>query len=119
VPIKVRGGMTVAVLETQKPAGDGPWTSEEITILESVGEQLGVALENARLFEETQRSAQRERIAADLSSKIWASTDVDTILQTAVRELSSALSASEGSISLTLSEELQGPDNSQDGEGEV
>jgi GAF domain-containing protein/HAMP domain-containing protein len=119
VPIKVRGGMTVAILETQKPVGAGPWTSEEITILESVGEQLGVALENARLFEETQRSAQRERIAADLSSKIWASTDVDTILQTAVRELSSALSASEGSINLTLSEELQGPDNSHDGAGEV
>jgi GAF domain-containing protein/HAMP domain-containing protein len=118
VPIKVRGGLTVAILETQKPIADGPWTKEEITILESVGEQLGVALENARLFEETQRSAQRERIAADLSSKIWASTDVDTILQTAVKELSSALSASEGSISLTLGEELQGPDNSHDGAGE-
>jgi GAF domain-containing protein/HAMP domain-containing protein len=118
VPIKVRGGMTVAVIETQKPIANGQWTREEITILESVGEQLGVALENARLFEETQRSAQRERIAADLSSKIWASTDVDTILQTAVKELSSALSASEGSISLTLGEELRGPDNSHDGVGE-
>lgn len=119
VPIKVRGGMTVAILETQKPLANGSWTKEEITILESVGEQLGVALENARLFEETQRSAQRERIAADLSSKIWASTDVDTILQTAVKELSSALRASEGAISLTLNEELQEPENSHDGAGEA
>lgn len=118
VPIKVRGGLTVAVLETHKPMADGPWTSDEITILESVGEQLGVALENARLFEETQRSAQRERIAADLSSKIWASTDVDTILQTAVKELSSALSASEGSISLTLGDDLKAPGYSQEGAGE-
>jgi HAMP domain-containing protein len=38
VPIKVRGGMTVAVIETQKPRVDGPWTTEEISILESVGE---------------------------------------------------------------------------------
>jgi GAF domain-containing protein/HAMP domain-containing protein len=119
VPIKVRGGYTVAVIDTQKPASSGPWSREEITILEGVGEQLGVALENARLFEETQKSAQRERIAADLSGKIWASTDIDTILQTAVKELGSALSASEGSISLSLVEKLGETDTSIDRAGEA
>ena len=119
VPIKVRGGYTVALIDTHKPISSGPWTKEEIAVLEGVGEQLGVALENARLFEETQRSAQRERIAADLSGKIWASTDIDTILQTAVRELGSALSASEGSISLSLAEGLGETDNSNDRAGDA
>ncbi|MEN8242126.1 MAG: GAF domain-containing protein [Chloroflexota bacterium] len=119
VPIKVRGGYTVAMIETHKPVASGQWTEEEITVLEGVGEQLGVALENARLFEETQKSAQRERIAADLSGKIWASADIDTILQTAVRELGTALNASEGSISLTLLDELGETENPIDRAGEA
>jgi GAF domain-containing protein/HAMP domain-containing protein len=119
VPIRVRGGHVVAVIETSKPFSAGPWTREEMEVLEGVSEQLGVALENARLFEETQRSAQRERISAELSGKIWASTDIETILQTAVRELGTALSASEGSISLTLQEESIGSDDSSDGASEA
>ena len=105
VPVRVRGGVTVAVIETIKLQSAGPWTKEEINILESVSEDLGIALENARLVEETQRKAQRDRIAAELASKIWASSDVDNILQTAVRELGSALQVSRGSIQLTMPEE--------------
>jgi len=105
VPVRVRGGVTVAVIETQKTKSAGPWTREEINVLESVSEDLGIALENARLVEETQRKAQRDRIAAELASKIWASSDVDNILQTAVRELGSALQVSRGSIQLAMPEE--------------
>ena len=109
VPVKVRGGTTIAVVETQKPKSAGPWTKEEITILESVSDDLAIALENARLVEETQRKAQRDRIAAELATKIWASSDVENILQTAVRELGSALQVSRGTIQLTLPKEtLQG-----------
>ncbi|MEK6220847.1 MAG: hypothetical protein N2D54_01195, partial [Chloroflexota bacterium] len=78
---------------------------QEIQFLESVIEQIAAALENARLFEETQRLAQRERISADVSGKVWASTDVDNILQTAVQELGKALNASGGSIKLRIPEE--------------
>jgi GAF domain-containing protein/HAMP domain-containing protein len=102
IPIKVHGGTVIGVLETHKPASEGPWTSDEINLLETIGEQLGIALENARLFEETQRLAYRERIAADVSGKVWASTDVDTILQTAVQELGRALNVSLGTIRLEI-----------------
>ncbi len=115
VPIKVRGGTPIAVIETQKAVKDGVWSADEIDILESVSEQLGMALENARLFEETQRSAQRERITADLSGKIWASTDVNNILQTAIRELGSALNVSKGTISLKLPEEAAPGQKKTDG----
>ena len=107
VPVKMRGGATIAVVETQKPKSAGPWTKEEITILESVSDDLAIALENARLVEETQRKAQRDRIAAELATKIWASSDVENILQTAVRELGSALQVSRGTIQLALPEDFQ------------
>ena len=103
IPIKVRGDTVVGVLETSKDASSGGWTDEEIDLLDGLSEQLGLALENARLFEETQRLAQRERIAADVSGKVWASSDVEAILQTAVQELGQALNVSEGVIQLDSS----------------
>ncbi|NIV11426.1 MAG: GAF domain-containing protein [Aliifodinibius sp.] len=106
VPVRVRGDVTVAVIETQKTLSEGPWNKEEIAILESVAEDLGIALENARLVEETQRKAQRDRIAAELASKIWASSDMENILQTAVRELGNALHVSQGTIQLSVPDEL-------------
>lgn len=114
VPVQVRGAETIAVIETQKPKSAGPWTKEEITILESVGADLGIALENARLVEETQKKAHRDRIAAELASKIWASSDVENILQTAVRELGSALQVSRGTIKLNIPEEVS-PTKNPDG----
>lgn len=109
VPVSIRGGVTVGVIETKKPVSSGVWSREEIAILESVCEDLGLALENARLFEDTQRKAQKDRMSAELSTKIWASSDVENILQTAVRELGSALQVSRGTIRLSLPEEQDHP----------
>ena len=41
LPVTVRGGATIGVIETQKPEAEGPWTQEEISILESVSSELG------------------------------------------------------------------------------
>lgn len=115
VPIKIHGNVVLGLIETHKPTEEGPWTSQEIELLESIGDQLGSALENARLFEETQRQAERERIAADVSSQVWSSTDVNSILQTAVNELGRALNASKGTIRLT-SDEQDGNQELESGE---
>lgn len=104
VPVKVRGGQPIAVIESQKPKENGAWNTDEIQVLEAIAAQLGIALENARLFEQTQNLAQRERIATDVSAKVWSSSDINTILQTAVQELGRALNATEGTIRLRLSE---------------
>jgi GAF domain-containing protein len=100
--VKVRGGIVVAVIETYKPAVAGPWLSQEINVLEAISEQLGIALENARLFEETQRLAHREAISSEVVSRIWSSTNIDTILQTAIQELGRALNVSQGAIRLNF-----------------
>lgn len=102
VPVRARGGTLVGVIETKKPIDYGEWSKEEILILETVSSELGLALENARLFEDTQRKAQKDRIAAELASKIWASSDFENILKTTVRELGSALQVSRGTIRLTV-----------------
>jgi GAF domain-containing protein len=81
---------------------DDEWSSEEKEWVEAVATQAALALENARLLEESQQLALRERLIAEITGKIWSSTTVDSILQTAVKELGNALSVSEATIELSL-----------------
>ena len=95
VPIKVRGHV-LGVLDTFKSGQD--WTPEEIATLEMLADQLGVALESARLYQDTQRLAAREQTLNRMTAQFARSLDIDTILQTVVRELGQTLPAGEISV---------------------
>jgi len=78
------------------------WTPEQRSLIESIATQAALALENARLVEESQSIAMRERLVNEVTSKIWASTTIDSILQTTVRELGRALEAAEVDIEVSM-----------------
>jgi GAF domain-containing protein len=82
--------------------GGGEWTAEERSIVEAVAAQAALALENARLVEESQSLAARDHLLADITSKVWAATTIDGILQTAIRELGRALESDEAAIQLKM-----------------
>jgi GAF domain-containing protein len=82
--------------------GQQDWTPEERSLVESVATQAALAMENARLLEESQLMAQRERLAAEITGKIWSSPNTDFILQTAIKELGRALRADEATIELKI-----------------
>jgi GAF domain-containing protein len=63
-------------------------------------DQVANAIQNARLFEETQRLAQRERTISQITSKLRGALNLETILQATVRELGQALGASEAIVRL-------------------
>ncbi len=50
-PIKVRGHV-VGMIDARKPDDAGAWTPEQIALLETLADQLGVALEGARLYDD-------------------------------------------------------------------
>ncbi len=85
-PLRVRG-QTVGVLNLRKPASAGRWHPEEILLLEALIAQLEVALESARLYQDTQRRAAREQELGEVAAQFARSLDVDTLLRTAVQEL--------------------------------
>ena len=99
VPIRLRGE-TLGALGLQETQGERWWTDDEIALIEAVADQMALAIENARLLEETQRRAAQERVLSDITAQVRSSTQVDTILRTAVREIGRALRASEGVIKL-------------------
>jgi GAF domain-containing protein/HAMP domain-containing protein len=82
----------------------GDWDQEDQAWVEALATQVAISLENARLVEESQQSALRERLSASIIQNLWASNSIDSILQTTVRELGRALEASEATIELKVEE---------------
>ena len=64
--------------------------------------QLGLALENARMLEDTQEQAEREKLVGAISAKLWASSDINTILRTAVEEIGSSLNLTQAVVELEV-----------------
>ncbi len=62
------------------------FSPEELEILVSFGAQAAIAIENARLYAETERSRREAEVLAGLARTINASLDLDTILQRVAEE---------------------------------
>lgn len=102
IPITVRD-QRIGVLKLMKENTHLGWTKEDIKMLETITEQLAVALESARLYEETRRRAERERLTSEITAKVRASNDPQVILQTAASELRRALQAQRTQVLLQTS----------------
>jgi GAF domain-containing protein/HAMP domain-containing protein len=99
-------GQILGVLGIQDANSDRQWTEDEIALIEAVSEQMSLAIENARLFEETGRRAEREKIIANITRQIWASSEMDEVMRTAVEQLGTALNAARVVIQLGTEEQL-------------
>jgi GAF domain-containing protein/HAMP domain-containing protein len=82
--------------------GQREWTSDQHSLVDAVATQAAIALENARLVSESRQIALRERMAAEINSKIWSSATIDGVLQTVIKELGRRLNASSATIDLTI-----------------
>jgi GAF domain-containing protein len=91
IPIQVRG-QVLGTVEASKSNG-AEWTREDLDTAYALVGQLSTALDSARLYQETRRRAERERMAGEITAKLRASNDPQVILQTAVQELRQALGA--------------------------
>jgi GAF domain-containing protein len=111
VPIKVRGNV-IAVLSTHRPGRTGGWTAHETSMLEELADQLGVALESARLYQDTQRRAAQEQLVGQVTARVRESLDMETVLQTAIRELGEALQMTEVEVRLGTGAGYSGADYS-------
>ncbi|MBN1876225.1 MAG: GAF domain-containing protein [Anaerolineae bacterium] len=94
VPLKLRD-QVIGVIDLRRESPDQIWTEEDRTAVETMAEQLSLALESARLYQDTQRRAARERLVGEVTARVRETLDVDVVLQTAVRELWGALDLAE------------------------
>jgi len=82
--------------------GKEAWTPDQQSLVDAIATQAAIALENARLVSESRQIALRERMVAEINSKIWSSATIDGVLQTVVKELGRRLDASSATVELHI-----------------
>lgn len=112
IPLKLHG-QVVGVLNAHKATGASGWSRDETALLETLSEQLGLALESARLYQETQRRAAREQLAGAVTTRLRQSLDVQEVLRTAADEIRQALALPEVTIRLNPPETAGGGNGQQ------
>ena len=70
------------------------WTREEVTLLESLAEQMGQALESARLYRQTQLRAAREGVIRDISDQMQRAADLSALMRVTTEALNRTLGGS-------------------------
>ena len=99
VPIRLRG-QTLGLLNLQFQGTDIPQETQRV--VEEAANRLALALENARLVQDAQRLAMRERQINVISAQVQQSTNLDILLQNTVRELGNALGTPKTFIQIGL-----------------
>ncbi len=93
-------GETIGEIGMRTRDNENKITPEEMAILRAIADRVALALENARLFRDAQLRAATERAISEMSNRIAASVDIDSILQTTAESLSQLVSESEILIQL-------------------
>lgn len=90
-PIELRGER-IGSLIVQTPARE-EMEQDQIDLIKAVAERVAISAENARLFDETNRRAERERAVSEITGKIRSVNDPQIMIQIAIEELRNALGA--------------------------
>ncbi len=94
------------------------WTEAELALINAVVDQVAQAAETLRLLDETQERASREQMIGQVSDKLRRAPDMETLMKTAVAELSRLLGPARTFVRLSSEAELEGPQGTGPANGE-
>ena len=106
VPIII-GGEAIGVISVQSINDEGRFGEADVRLLATIGANIGSAIQNARLYSESQRRASEMAALAQLGREISATLDLSTVLQRIVERARSLLDGTSAAVFQT------------DGSGEV
>ncbi len=89
VPISI-GEEVLGVFDVQHNVLNG-LTEEDASLMQSIANQIAIALQNAEAYERAQHQVKREELLSDISHQIQNTTSVEEALKIATRELGRAL----------------------------
>jgi GAF domain-containing protein len=85
------GEQVLGVLDVQHNVRKG-LTYEIADLLQSIANQVAIAVQNSRLYSTAQRQADREALLLSINQKIQNETSIENVLRIAAHELGQALS---------------------------
>ena len=98
IPIKLREQI-VGVLNV-KSESNRSWSNDELDVVTAIVGRAALAIENARLLEESRLIAEREHVISEISAKIGTGPQIEDILKTAVQELGIHISGTQVSVEI-------------------
>lgn len=96
IPITLRGQKIGVISLSRKD--DTPWSDLDRDMIAEVAYQTGLAIDNVRLVEEATQRAQQEQTVGEMAARFSQTMDIDTLLQTAARELGQVADVAEVSV---------------------
>jgi hypothetical protein len=94
--ISLRGRKIGAIALTRKDKSN--WNKIDEDMISEIANQVGLAVDNLRLLEDAQQRAKQEQTIGELATRFSQSLDIDSLLQTAARELGQLPDVSEVSV---------------------
>ncbi len=102
LPLRVRGQVSGALtIQSAEPHAFGP---ELMSALQTISDQLAIALENARLLARVEARAQRQQKLNQISGQMYRSTDVNEIVRIGLQSLSELVGGE--AVELTLGRQI-------------
>lgn len=99
ISLKVRGE-SIGTLKIW--TGENHLLPEDVALLEDLGARISQSLDSARLFTETQRRAEYERLAGQAASRMRESLDVESVLKCAAEDIYQVLKLDQLTIDLSV-----------------
>jgi GAF domain-containing protein/HAMP domain-containing protein len=100
IPLILRGAQ-IGTLKLSAVDPDKTWDEDEIAIAQATAERTALAIENARLLQEAQKRAAKERTIGEISTKISNTISLESIIKTAIQEIGNTLPGADVAIQFT------------------
>ena len=98
-PIIVSGEV-IGTIIVQDVEYEHRFSNDDLRLLTTLAAWVAVTIRNIRLLQEAEQRGEQERVIAEITSKLWASADVDIIARIAIEELGRVMHASRATIGL-------------------
>ena len=98
VPLVLRD-QVIGVIGVERPTAQ-TWSEDELVTIQTVTEQIALALDAARLNRQTERAAWRDQVVSESTARVWSSSEIEEVMKEAVAQLGNKLRASEVIIRL-------------------
>lgn len=106
IPILLRGTQ-IGTLKLSTLEPDRIWDDHEIAMAQATAERTALAIETARLLQDAQKRASKERVIGQISARIGSLVNIENIVQTTIEELGATLAGTDVVVQFTP--EYSGP----------
>ena len=104
----------IGLISVQSRMREDAFNEETVRLLTTIAASLSTAIQNIRLFAETQKRANRETLVNAINQKIQSATSVQSAMQVAVEELGRAFKARRTVVQLGMAKPENGHGHQHD-----